>query len=402
MKMKTKMVNFIVLSLVLACFGCNDYPSPSEQMVDNGGGNDSIGVTLSYKERAKLTYDMIQTHYAIGDLYRENFPAQSGDSNQYSYLWPYVGMLTSGNILLELGYDEAIFNKEFGGLEAYYDNRATLPTYQAYVAAIQRTDHYYDDSAIVAMELIEAYRLTNKPFFLQRAITVTDFIMSGEDNVLGGGIYWFEAMGAGCTGGPNCIKCANTTGYGAYVAAEMYKLTNDVRYLNFAKRTYLWNYNTLRDPGDNLYYNSKHVITQQIDATKWTYNAAMMIMSGVDLFEITGDQNYLTQATATAQSAFSKWTSVRNDMLFYPANDSWFNVELMTSYIKLVPHVPQADQYVKVFINNLDYAWTNARNSQGQFYEDWSGNSQGRYYWLLHQGALVEAYGRASLYLDEE
>ncbi|MFL9844530.1 glycoside hydrolase family 76 protein [Flavobacterium rhizosphaerae] len=402
--MKTKMMNVVVLALAFAfaCFGCNDYPSPEEQMINNGEGTDTTGTSISYKERAKLTYDMIQTHYAIGDLYRENFPAQSGDNNQYSYLWPYVGMLTAGNVLFELGYDEAILNKEFGGLEAYYDSRPNLPTYQAYVTAIQSTDHYYDDSAIVAMELIDAYKNTNSPFYLERAISVAEFIMSGEDDVLGGGLYWFEGQSAGCNSGPNCIKAANTTAYASFVTAELYKLTNNPVYLNFAKRTYLWNYNTLRDPGDNLYYNSKHITTQQIDATKWTYNAAMMIMAAVDLFEITGDQLYITQATATAQSAFSEWTSVRNDRLFYPANDSWFNTELMTSYIRLTEHVPQADQYVQVFINNLDYAWDHARNSQGQFYEDWSGNNPGRYYWLLHQAALVEAYGRASLYLNEE
>ena len=37
------------------------------------------------------------------------------------------------------------------------------------------------------MELIDAYRLTADQFYLDRAITITDFIMSGEDSRLGGG-----------------------------------------------------------------------------------------------------------------------------------------------------------------------------------------------------------------------
>ena len=124
-------------------------------------------------------------------------------------------------------------------------------------------------------------------------------------------------------------------------------------------------------------------------------------MSGVNLYEITGEQTYLNQAIATANAAFSRYTKVVNDQLFYPEHDSWFNVELMTSFIKLSEHYPKAKDYVEVFIKNADYAWENARTSEGLFYEDWSGNTQGRYYWLLHQAALIEAYGRAALFENE-
>ena len=73
----------------------------------------------------------------------------------------------------------------------------------------------------------------------------------------------------------------------------------------------------------------------------------------------------------------------------------------MTAFIELSEHDPASKNYVEVFIKNADYAWENARNSDGQFFEDWTGNSEGRYYWLLHQAALVEAFGRAALYKGE-
>lgn len=355
---------------------------------------------LSYKEKAKETYDMIQRLYKAGDLYKENYPPRAGD-NRHSYLWPYVGMLTAGNLLYELGYDEAILRKEFAGLEAYYDNREKLPSYQAYPVAEQKTDHYYDDASIVVMELMEAYRLTKDQFFLDRAKVVTEFIMSGEDSRLGGGLYWLESVSRNCTDGPNCIKAANTSAYATYVTSEMYKLTQDPKYLEFAKRVYDWTYNTLRDPSDNLYWNDISIATGKISSNpKWTYNAAMMIMSGVSLYEITGEQHYLNEAVATARSSFSEFTKVVNDQLFFPSHDPWFNVELMIAFIELSEYDPTSKNYVEVFIKNADHAWENARNAEGQFYEDWTGNSEGRYYWLLHQAALVEAYGRAALYKE--
>ncbi|MDT0677882.1 glycoside hydrolase family 76 protein [Autumnicola musiva] len=398
--MNIKGMHVIVITLLLGIFSCSSDPSIEDQMVDptkEDGGENPPEETLSHKEKAMATYEMIQELYKNGDLYKENFPEQSGE-REYSYLWPYVGMLTAGNILYELGYERSILDKEFEGLNAYYDDRSNLPTYQAYPVSGGSTDHYYDDSAIVAMELIKAYELTNDSFYLDRAKKVTEFIMSGEDSRMGGGLYWFEGQSENCTSGPNCMKAANTSAYAAYVATEMYQLTNDTQYLTFAKRVYDWTYNTLRDPSDNLYWNDINIGSEEINTTKWTYNAAMMIMSGINLYEISDDQEYLNQAISTARAAYSKFTKVINGRIFYQTNDSWFNVELLTAFIQLSEYDSKSDEYVEVFIDNMDYAWENARNDEGQFYEDWSGNNQGRYYWLLHQAALVEAYGRAAIY----
>ncbi len=402
--MNTKVIGFIYLML-LSVFSCNSEPSIQDQMVDNPGDdgqneNPDEGEELSYKEKAFATYEMIQQLYKKGDLYKENFPEQNGD-REYSYLWPYVGMPTAGNVLYELGYDREILDKQFTGLEEYYDNRDHLPTYQAYPVSGGATDHYYDDSAIVAMELINAYELTNESFYLERAKTVTDFIMSGEDSRMGGGLYWFEGQSDNCTNGPNCMKAANTSAYAAYVTSKMYQLTNNEAYLTFAKRVYEWTYTTLRDPSDNLYWNDINIGSEQINTTKWTYNAAMMIMSAVNLYEISDDQEYLDEAVTTARSAHSKFTKVTNGRIFYPPNDSWFNVELLTAYIQLSQYDSKTKDYVEVFKDNMDYAWENARNNEGQFYEDWSGNNEGRFYWLLHQAALVEAFGRIAIYENQ-
>ena len=402
--MKTKVLGVIYLML-LSVFSCNSEPSIQDQMVDNPGDdgqneNPDEGEELSYKEKAFATYEMIQQLYKKGDLYKENFPEQNGD-REYSYLWPYVGMLTAGNVLYELDYDREILDKQFTGLEEYYDNRDYLPTYQAYPVSGGATDHYYDDSAIVAMELINAYELTNESFYLERAKTVTDFIMSGEDSRMGGGLYWFEGQSDNCTNGPNCMKAANTSAYAAYVTSKMYQLTNNEAYLTFAKRVYEWTYTTLRDPSDNLYWNDINIGSEQINTTKWTYNAAMMIMSAVNLYEISDDQEYLDEAVTTARSAHSKFTKVTNGRIFYPPNDSWFNVELLTAYIQLSQYDSKTKDYVEVFKDNMDYAWENARNNEGQFYEDWSGNNEGRFYWLLHQAALVEAFGRIAIYENQ-
>lgn len=356
---------------------------------------DTTGTNLSYRQKAKAVYDLIQANYRYGDLYKENVPAQGAD--RVCYLWPYVGMLRAGNLLLEMGFDKSIHTREFNGLEKYFSDRPQLPGYQAEPVSAGERDIFYDDNCIVAMELINAYRVTGEEHFLARAKLITEFIMSGEDDRMGGGMYWLESVSKDCQSGPNCIKAANTTAYGAFVGAELYKLTQDARYLAYSKRLYEWNYNTLRDT-DNLYWNDINVATGQVNPVKWTYNAGMMILSGVSLYEITKENKYLEQAIATARSSFSRFTRVAHDQLFFPANDPWFNVELARSYMALSRYDETSKDYVQAFIRSADYAWKNARNGNGQFFEDWSGEQPGRYFWLLHQACMVEAYALIELY----
>ena len=386
----------LTASFLIFIFSFGSCKAPEDDQLVNPNSNDTTNVNLSHKEKAKVVYDLIQEKYKLGDSYRENFPAQGED--RVCYLWSYVGMLRAANLLYELGYDVSIHNKLFIGLEKYFVNRSSLPGYQAEPISNGQHDIFYDDNCIVAMELINAYRLTSNQTYLDKAIVITDFIMSGEDERMGGGLYWMESVSKNCTEGQNCIKAANTTAYGAFVGTELYKITEDPKYLSFAKRLYDWNYKTLRDKSDNLYWNDINIVSGQVNPAKWTYNAAMMILSGISLYEITKNQEYLDQSIATARNSFSKFTRVINDQLFFQTNNPWFNVELMKSYIVLSKYDDKSKEYVNVFIKNADYAWTNARNKDGQFYEDWSGSQPGRYYWILHQACLIEAYGKAELY----
>lgn len=387
-----KRLTVYVMVCILVCVSCK--ANEDDELVAPGD-KDPSGSDISHKEKARKVYDMVQSKYQAGDLYKENFPAQGQDI--VSYLWSYVGMLRAGNFMYELGYSQDIHTKLFDGLEKYYVNRTNLPGYQAEPVSQGTRDMFYDDNCIVAMELINAYKLTKKQAYLDRVMAITEFIMSGEDDRLGGGMYWLESVSRNCNGEPNCIKAANTTAYGAYVGAEMYRLTSNSKYLTYARRLYSWNYGNLRD-ADNLYWNDKNIGSGEINPAKWTYNGAMMILSAISLYEITKDQSYLDQAIATARSSYSKFTRVVKDQLFFPATDPWFNVELMRSFIALSKYDETSKGYVETFIRSADYAWGNARNSEGQFFEDWSGQAQGRYYWLLHQTCLIEAYGLAALY----
>lgn len=359
-------------------------------------------VTISYKERAKQTFDLIQQNYKISStgLYLENFPKQVGD-RESSYLWSLDGLLSGVNQLKAIGYKDPKLDEPFAALEKYYDTQRLPSAYPAYPVQYGLEDRFYDDNAIVALELIEDYEITKNQASLDRVKKLVEFSITGENNVAGGGMYWVEQY----RNKPEsdwCNKAVCSSAFTTTYLLKLYKITKDEAYLKFAKRIYQWLTTTMKDPVDNLFWNDIRIRDNYINKTKWTYNSGAMISNNVLLYEITNDEAYLTEAKTIAASSFTVFTRRINNQVFFPDHDSWFNVCLFRGYLDLLKHAPVAQNYVNTFISNADYAWENARNSYGLFFEDWSGIKSGRDKWLLQQAALIEIYGRIAILKGEK
>lgn len=76
--------------------------------------------------------------------------------------------------------------------------------------------------------------------------------------------------------------------------------------LDFAVQAYKGVRAKMQDPADHLYYDG---FGQDgvLDKRKFTYNAGVMISSGMWLYEATGDKHYLDQAEETAKSSLETW-----------------------------------------------------------------------------------------------
>lgn len=168
-----------------------------------------------------------------------------------------------------------------------------------------------------------------------------------------------------------------------------------------AKRLYAWTLNNLRDPEDGCYWNDKQA-DGSINKTKWTYNTGVMISNGVRLYKITGEQTYLDSAIASSDGAYNYFVRPLNGLaLAYPDHDPWFTTKLVRAFIDIEPYYKNAGNYIKTFINFLDYAYENARLSSGLFYEDWTGTDPKRAEQLLMQDAALESLGIIALYKGE-
>ena len=397
------MKNLIAVGLVFLCISCND---GSEPFIPPVVIPPVITDTVKCNSRAKEIFDLINQYYRLSNgLYKENSPAQSGDQT-YSYLWPYVGLVSGAATLNQIGYtvDIATLSDNY---EKYFRSGANGNNIGGYGSSTNGTTgggtRFYDDNSIVGVSLMEAYNITKEQRFLDRSSLIVTFLKSGVDNLLGGAMWWNEdEKNIANDGNSNKPTCAN--GYATLFLLEYYLACPQAEkpsILSFAKSEYAWLKANLQDPADKCYWNDMNS-SGAVNKTKWTYNTGVMIQNGVRLYRITGDQTYLDDAVGTAQGSYDYFVKSRNNIaLTYPGNDPWFNTKLLRGYIDLQPYYKNADSYIQVYYNFINNGYTKARTAQGFFYEDWSGANQSRYYSLLMQDAVVESYGALSLYKKE-
>ena len=395
--MNSKQLLFILLMCAVAMTGCD---SQEQTAADDE----------SALIRARQTLDSIYQNYSVPGtcLLRENYPSdinnytatyltseqQRDMPNQYSYLWPYSGTVSAVNALFaatqDATYKSILDNKVLVGLEEYFDTRRTPEAYASYIHSASQSDRYYDDNVWLGIDFIclKSYRRSRgRPG--QKAELIWKFIESGTDDKLGGGIYWCEQTKESKN------TCSNAPG--SVLALKLFKATQDSSYLKKGQQLYEWTKATLQDPADQLYFDNI-ALDGNIGKAKYAYNSGQMMQSASLLYQLTGQQQYLTDARNIAKSCyyyfFTSYTPQKGDSFrLIKKGDVWFTAVMLRGYIELY----QTDRdrtYLNSFDKSLDMAWKNARDEHGLFSTDFTGNTRDSRKWLLTQAAMVEMYAR--------
>lgn len=359
-------------------------------------------------ERAQQTLDSLYQNYSATNtcLLRENYPfnenhkvtylaseEQANIPNQYSYLWPYSGTFSAVNALLETTQDKKYLklleNQVLPGLEEYFDTERTPNAYASYIRTAPTSDRFYDDNIWLGIDFTDTYQVTKDPKYLDKAKLIWEFIESGTDSLLGGGIYWCEQK----KGSKN--TCSNAPG--SVYALKLFKATNDSTYFKKGKELYEWTQKNLQDSTDYLYYDNIR-LDGKIGKAKFAYNSGQMMQSAALLYQLTKNPAYLKDAQNIAKACHNYFftdfiPSTGAPFKMIKKGDIWFTAVMLRGFIELY-HTDNNKTYIDDFNKSLSYAWDNARDEKGLFNTDLSGNNKDNKKWLLTQAAIVEMYGR--------
>ncbi|WP_257670573.1 glycoside hydrolase family 76 protein [Parapedobacter tibetensis] len=355
----------------------------------------------SYLHRAEETFRLVWDKYHVPQygLFSEHYPKDQqtdltyfNDGNKkakaVSFLWPYSGMASAINLLYELDSTRyaAMHLQIIESQEEYLDTTRLPYGYQAYPSRFEQVDRYYDDNGLVGIDYIDAFAVTKNPLYLERAKRVFEFIISGWDDVLGGGVTWLE--------GVRDQKPACSNGKATVLALKIHQQTQDEYYLTWGLKFYNWMYTHLRD-SSGIYWNDMKTADRSVLKTAWTYNTGTMLQAAVALYKATGDPAFLEEAQYLAKGSFDFFGKPMEDGRTSILDVPWFTTVLFRGYQDLFA-VDGNPAYVDAIMANVNYAYEHARDRNGLFYADWNGEKDEWYTpkWLLDQACIPELYAR--------
>lgn len=174
------------------------------------------------------------------------------------------------------------------------------PQYRAYNASFSfpgNKDIYYDDNAQVASCFLSAYEVTQDKQWLDKAVEVCEFLMTGlypESSKYGGGVRWHVSKE-----GANSISTSES---GVAVMRLAKFVANNERYVEFGKKCAEFIFTRVQCSdkliGDGLEDDGHNGFKP--NNTKWTYNQGVPLSLCCALYLATNDKKYFEWANELA------------------------------------------------------------------------------------------------------
>ena len=163
----------------------------------------------------------------------------------------------------------------------------------------QYPNDYYDDMEWLALSSLRAYEATNDAAFLEATSVLWQDIKTGLNESQGGGIAWRKSQ----------LNYKNTPANAPAVilATRLYQLQKNEADLELAENLYNWLKATLVDPATgNVWDGINRIGNGEIDKS-WifTYNQGVFIGAAEELYKITAEQAYLSDAVRTANATIN-------------------------------------------------------------------------------------------------
>jgi uncharacterized protein YyaL (SSP411 family) len=250
-----------------------------------------------------------------------------------------------------------VMERFFNGLERYWDAAAPLPGYDAYFSSPTSDDKYYDDNAWMALALVEAYEGTRDRRYLDRAEATLRFVLSGWDDVLGGGIYWRQDHRSKNT-------CSNAPA--AVAALALAKHRHREEYVAWARRLVAWTSARLQSP-EGTFWDSLD-LNGKIERTKWTYNTALMLRANLGLYRSTGEKECLREAKRLAAASVKEFVNPETGAF---RDNALFSHLLVEAFLDLYRETREPS-LLNNARRNADFLYVAVRDPQeGGYWNEW-------------------------------
>jgi predicted alpha-1,6-mannanase (GH76 family) len=324
------------------------------------------------------------------ELYAEKGPDESGKPAHPSFMWGVGVQLSALAAAAKIQPDKYLAETRAYAdkIQSYWIEHKGIGGFDVQPAQ-KAADRYFDDNAWLVLALAEVFEITGDKKYLEQAEATFRFVLSGEDDKLGGGLYWRE----------NVLTSKNTcTNAPAIVSAlRLHQLTKEPKQLETAKRLYAWTNAHLQDT-DGLYWDNIQ-LDGKVNRRKYTYNTALMIRANCLFHAITGEGRYLDEARRVATAAEKQWVHENGGI----SDSGRFAHLLVESFLAL--HQEAKDSHWKETVERtLTYVHDKLPDPEGRYPQRWDGRGRGssKECFLLDQASPARAYWVAAEVFKKE
>ena len=352
MKPRFVATTLLLLSLLTACASTESGPEVTPQ-----------AARKTNAARAIASYAALQENFSNNNgLYLEEYPNET--DNAYSYVWPFSQALTASVDMTALPRGERYqrdVTRSLAALELYWNAETTPAGYDSYVRPPQGGggDKFYDDNEWLGLEFLRLYKQTHKASYLAKAKAIFKLIVYGWDDDAShpcpGGVYWTQAS---WSQDRNTISNAP----GAQIGAQLFEITGDSSYLEWAKRMVSWVDGCLKAPNGLYWDNIK--LDGSIDKTQWSYNQGMMLGAKVRLYRASGEKHYLKEAQKLAKTALGYYGGAGR----YYTQPARFNAIFFKNLL-LLEREAHDPAYRKAMQAYADEVWRSARDPETNLFK---------------------------------
>jgi uncharacterized protein YyaL (SSP411 family) len=315
---------------------------------------------------------------------------QSGGAGGFAYVWAVSTQFRVLNALVR--HDPATYTpiqRAFSDemFDRYWENQRP-GGYRSGV--VSSAELYYDDNAHIITAEADAYAFTGDPIYLTRARATYNFVLTGEDEVGGGGI-WFKVNSFGAKETVSTLQAARA-------ALMLYRATGEQHYFDDADRLYQWCADTVQLT-DGTFWEKLYVAGEnagELGDSQLVNSAGMAISANVEFYKATRDPAYLTEAQRIATRCLTRYIQPSSGRI----NDAgYWAFEMVDAFVDLYEQDGDL-RWSEAVRKGLNYLHAYKQDPNGHYASLWGqGDVQTEVLnsWkLIDQAAVARAYLKLS------
>lgn len=346
MKKVQHLIKACIMALPILAFGS------CQEIDDEYTGPAPVEVNWN-EAAASLESTLIDTFW---DTNRHVFN-ESTTSNGFQY-WPQAHAM---DIVID-AYDRTKDEKYIPYFSEWYEGIKSANGWRYY-------NDYNDDMAWIAITLTKLYQRTEDQKYLTTAVELWERIVSyWNTDYLDGGVAWHKDQ--------PWAKNACINGPASFLSMQLYSITKDEKYLNWAEKIYLWTKGHLFNTSTGAVYDGFDGRENVLDKTALTYNQALFMASGLRLYKAKNNMSYLMDARRTAVYTISsnETLDLGNNILRHEGDGdgALFKGIFMRYLVEMIEEDALSESYRTTFknfmIHNAQVAWKGVKDNNPTFF----------------------------------